>query len=111
MAEIHPGVFLSHTDTDEWEFDPEVGGDLHVLCTEVGIDAGMSRFAGATPSEPVVYTPPSRETLIVLEGAARVEITGGPTLELRPGVLASIPAGTETTWHVTPPFKEFWVIG
>ena len=44
-------------------------------------------------------------------GEARVEITGGPTLELRPGVLASIPAGTETTWHVTPPFKEFWVIG
>ena len=74
MAEIHPGVFLSNTDTDEWEFDPEVGGDLHVLCTEVGIDAGMSRFVGAMPSEPVVYTPPSRETLIVLEGEARVEI-------------------------------------
>ena len=71
----------------------------------------MSRFVGATPSEPVVYTPPSRETLIVLKGEARVEITGGPTLELRPGVLASIPAGTKTTWHVTPPFKEFWVIG
>jgi len=110
MAEIHPGVFVSSTDTDAWEFDPEVGGDLHVLCTDVGIDAGMSRFLGATPSEPVVYTPPSRETLVVLEGEARVEITGGPTLELRPGVLASIPAGAETTWHVTPPFKEFWVI-
>lgn len=111
MAEIHPGVFVSSTETDVWEFDPEVGGDLHVLCTDVGIDAGMSRFVGATSSEPVVYTPPSRETLVVLEGEARVEITGGPTLELRPGVLASIPAGTETTWHVTPPFKEFWVIG
>ena len=57
----------------------------------VGIDAGMSRFVGATPSEPVVYTPPSRETLIVLEGEARVEITGGPTLELRPGVLGLDP--------------------
>ena len=111
MAEIHPGLFVSNTDTDEWEFDPEVGGDLHVLCAEVGIDAGMSRFGDATPSEPVVFTPSSRETLIVLEGEARVEITDGPTLELRPGVLASIPAGTETTWHVTPPFKEFWVIG
>ena len=37
-------------------------------------------------------------------------MTGGPTLELRPGVMASIPGGTETTWHLTPPFKEFWVI-
>ena len=23
MAEIHPGVFLSHTDTDEWEFEAD----------------------------------------------------------------------------------------
>jgi quercetin dioxygenase-like cupin family protein len=82
-----------------------------VLCTDVGFDAGMSRFEGAATSEPVRYTPPSRETLLVLEGRARVEIAGGPTLELAPGVMASIPAGTETTWHITPPFKEFWVIG
>ena len=28
----HPGVFLSNTDTDEWEADPEVpGSDVHVL--------------------------------------------------------------------------------
>ena len=84
---------------------------MHVLCADVGLDAGMSRFAGAMPSEPVVYTPPSRETLLVLEGEARVEITGGPALELCPGVLASMPGGAETTWHITPPFKEFWVIG
>ncbi len=60
--------------------------------------------------EPVTYTPPKRETLLVLEGTARVEIAGGPTLELAPGVIASIPAGSETMWHITPPFKEFWVI-
>jgi len=109
MAEIHPGVFVSHTDSDQWDFDPEVNGDIHVLCTGVGVEAGMSRIRGATSGEPVTYVPPSRETLIVLEGTARVEIAGGPTLELAPGVIASIPGGTETTWHVTPPFKEFWV--
>lgn len=104
-------MFVSDTDTDEWEYDPEINGDLHVLCTDVGVDAGMSRFTGAPGGEPVVYTPPQRETLIVLEGEARVELSGGPTLELKPGVLASIPAGTETTWHiVSTPFKEFWVI-
>jgi quercetin dioxygenase-like cupin family protein len=104
-----PGVFTSTTSTDEWAFDPEVNGDLHLLCSAGGVEAGMSRFTGEA-GEPVTYTPPKRETLLVLEGEARVELTGGPTLELKPGVLASIPAGTETTWHITPPFKEFWVI-
>ncbi len=106
--EVAPGVFVSTTSTDEWEFDPEVNGDLHMLGSADGVDAGMSRFTQTR--EPVTYTPPKRETLLVLEGTARVEIAGGPTLELAPGVIASIPAGSETMWHITPPFKEFWVI-
>jgi len=109
--EPHPGVFVSNTATEEWEFDPEVNGELHVLCTGVGIEAGMSRFPEGSSGDPVTYTPPQRETLIVLEGEARVEITGGPALQLTPGVLASIPAGAETTWHfLSRPFQEFWVI-
>ena len=44
------------------------------------------------------------------KGRRRIEIEGGPTLELKPGDLASIPAGAVTTWRVTPPFKEFWVL-
>jgi hypothetical protein len=27
------------------------------------------------------------------------------------GSIASLPAGTETTWHISAPFREFWVIG
>ena len=108
--EVAPGVFVSQTATDEWEFDPEVNGDLHMLCSADGLQAGMSRFAGNEAGKPVTFTPEHRETLLVLEGEARVEIGGGPALELRPGVIASIPAGTETTWYITPPFKEFWVI-
>jgi uncharacterized cupin superfamily protein len=107
--ELHPGVFVSTTSTDEWEFDPEVNGDLHMLASADGVDAGMSRFV-SVPDEPVVYTPPKRETLLVLEGSTRIEIDGGPTLELTVGDMASIPGGTKTTWHITPPFKEFWVI-
>jgi uncharacterized cupin superfamily protein len=110
MAEIHPGVFVSNTDTDDWEPDPEVGGDLHVLCADVGVDAGMSRFL-EPPAGPVTYTPPSRETIVVLTGHARVEVAGGPTVELTPGVLASLPGGVECTWHIDPGFQEVWVIG
>ena len=40
----------------------------------------------------------------------RIEIANGPTLELKVGGLASFPAGVETTWHVTRPFKELWVL-
>jgi quercetin dioxygenase-like cupin family protein len=107
--EIAPGVFVSNVSTDEWEFDPEVNGDLHLLCTDVGIEAGMSRFTGEI-SAPVSYTPPSRETLLVLEGAATIRIADGPTLELAVGDMASLPAGRKTTWELTTPFKEFWVL-
>jgi quercetin dioxygenase-like cupin family protein len=109
--EMHREVFVSSADTDDWEFDPEVGGDLHVLCTDVGVEAGMSRFTDESATGPITYTPPQRETLIVLDGRADVEIVGGPTIELRPGSLASIPAGAETKWRILErPFKEFWVI-
>jgi uncharacterized cupin superfamily protein len=46
----------------------------------------------------------------VLEGEVRIEITGGPALTLKPGDLASPPAGLETIWHITPPFTELWVL-
>src|SRR4051812_11058251 len=101
MTEIHSGVFVSSTESQDWEPDAEVGGDVHVLCTDVGVDAGMSRFL-EPPTGPVRYTPPHRETVVVLEGSARVEIAGGPTVELAPGVLASFPGGTECTWHIEP---------
>ena len=56
------------------------------------------------------WTLPGRETLLVLEGAARIEIDDGQVLELTAGDIASLPAGARTTWYLTTPFKEFWVI-
>jgi uncharacterized cupin superfamily protein len=41
---------------------------------------------------------------------ARIELIDGATLELEAGGVASVPAGTETTWHITAPFREFWVL-
>jgi ethanolamine utilization protein EutQ (cupin superfamily) len=108
--EVHPGVFVSKTSTDEWEPDLEVGGQMHVLCSGVGVEAGLSRFVeGSDPT--VRWTLPDRETILVLEGAAMIELAGGPTLDLKVGDIASMPKGAETTWHLTLPFKEFWVIG
>jgi uncharacterized cupin superfamily protein len=50
------------------------------------------------------------DPIYVLEGEVRIEITGGPALTLKPGDLASLPAGLETIWHITPPFTELWVL-
>jgi uncharacterized cupin superfamily protein len=106
--EPYPGVFVSTLSAEAWEPDPEVGGEMHVLCDGYGIQSGLSRFTEVT--EPVRWTLPGRETLLVLEGAARIEIDDGPVLELTAGDIASLPAGARTTWYLTTPFREFWVI-
>ena len=46
----------------------------------------------------------------MLEGAARIEIEDGPTLDLRPGDMVALPKGAVTRWHLTLPFKEMWVL-
>jgi hypothetical protein len=33
-----------------------------------------------------------------------------PTLELKAGDMACLPKGAVTTWHLTLPFKEMWVL-
>ncbi len=107
--EVKPGVFVSKVSTRDWEADPEVGGEVHVLCDAGGVQAGLSRFQ-QTPAQPISFKSDKRETIIILEGAVRIEIAGGATLELKQGDIASLPSGAETRWHVTAPFKEMWVI-
>jgi uncharacterized cupin superfamily protein len=107
--EIHPGVFVSSLTTDDWKADPEVGGEMHVLVEANDGYAGMSRFHHTQTVEP--WTLPVRETVVVLEGAARIEIEGGPTLDLRVGDMASLPEGAVTTWHLTLPYREIWFFG
>ena len=87
-VEVHPGVFVSNIATDQWEPDPEVGGEMHILVGEPDGFGGMTRYDVAP--EPTTWTVPERETLLVLEGGARIEIADGPTLELKAGDMASM---------------------
>jgi ethanolamine utilization protein EutQ (cupin superfamily) len=107
--EVHPGIFVSNIATGDWEPDAEVGGEMHVLVASEDAFAGLSRFLDVDLVGP--WTLPVRETILILEGAARIEIAGGPTLELRVGEMASLPKGAVTTWHLTLPFKELWFFG
>ena len=105
--EVHPGVFVSSLESDEWESDPDAGGgEMHVFVDAPDSFAGMTRF-GETP-EPIEWTLPVRETVVVLEGAVRIEIEGGKTLVLGAGETASLPSGAVTTWHITAPYRELW---
>ena len=107
--EVAEGVFVSNVSPEEWEPDTDPAGEMHILCSGVEVYAGLSRFP-LDWNEPVRWTLPARETLLVLQGEARIEIAGGPTLELKCGDMASLPKGADTTWHLTTPFKEFWVL-
>jgi quercetin dioxygenase-like cupin family protein len=110
--ELHPGVFVSKIGTEEWRDDPEIGGgaEEHVLFEAEALRAGLSRFLEDADAEPPVWTLPATQVLLVLEGEARIEIEGGPQLELKTGDMACLPKGAVTTWHLTLPFKEMWVL-
>ena len=105
-----PGVFVSSAGASDWELDPEVpGSEVHVFLEADGVQAGMSRVTEA--AEPLTWTSTAREVFLVLEGAVRIEFAdGGPPLELGVGDMASLPKGVATTWHITAPFKEMWVL-
>lgn len=108
MTEPQPSVFVSRLSNDDWEPDPDVGGLMQILCDIPGVLAGFTRYD--TDPGPVAWTPPQRKTFIVLEGTVRIEIADGATIDLEAGGVASLPAGTVTTWHITAPFREFWVL-
>jgi uncharacterized cupin superfamily protein len=110
--EVHPGVFVSNISTEEWQADPEIGGgaEEHVLVDTAAVRAGLSRFASDADPEPPPWVLPQTEILLVLDGAARIEIEDGATLDLGPGDMASLPKGSVTRWRLTLPFKEMWVL-
>jgi uncharacterized cupin superfamily protein len=102
-------VLVSSAPDDRWEPDPDVGGEMNTLYRNGSTEAGLSRFR--EPVDRFTWTLPARETFYVLEGAARVEIDGGRTIEVGVGDMATIPKGAVTTWHLSTPFTDFYVLG
>jgi uncharacterized cupin superfamily protein len=50
----------------------------------------------------------AEETFVVISGSATVEIEGGPTLQLAPGVAGAFAAGARTTWRVTETLRKVY---
>lgn len=68
-----------------WRIDPEAGAELP-------------------------YAVRGSETIHVLEGEAVLEQPDGGTIELRPGVVVSLPDGYTATWRTLTPFKKLFVV-
>ena len=71
-----------------------------------------SQLAGVFRCEPAVfrYTWEADETIHVLEGSVRIEVDGGPSVELTVGGIASCSGGDHGIWHVLEPFCELFVL-
>jgi len=107
--ELHPGVFVSKGSIDDWQSDPDVpGSPMHELVHADGVWAGLTRYTSV--DGPVTWTPEQREVAIILEGSVRIEMREGEPMELGVGDMFSLPPGEKTTWHVSTPFKEMWVL-
>ena len=109
--EAHPGVFTSDLDAQDWEPLAEYrGSEFHALVESDDYHAGLWRIPGEG-NMTFRWSAPASDTFLVLEGEGRIEIDDGPTLNVKPGSMVSIPPGVEATWDVTRPYKDFYVIG
>jgi uncharacterized cupin superfamily protein len=104
-----PGVFVLRAIADDWRSDPDVpGSQVQELVRADGLWAGLTRFTEV--GGPVTWTPERREVALILEGSVRIEMAGAAPVDLTVGDAFSLAPGVETTWHITTPFREMWVL-
>jgi hypothetical protein len=53
--------------------------------------AGLSRFTANADPHPPAWVLPQTEVILVLEGGVKIEIEGGPHLELKPATWCPCP--------------------
>jgi hypothetical protein len=109
-VEPFDGVWVTKRGEERFEPDPEVGGSVHVLREDDAVQAGI--WAAPPPGdEPAAeaFEFPHHETIYVLTGSVRIQIEGGPLLELGPGDMASFRKGVRSVWSPSADFTEFWV--
>jgi uncharacterized cupin superfamily protein len=100
---------VTHVDVDEgWEHDEETGGLVHMVRTSDSLQVGLWKPSGATDAE-IEYELDAEETLVVLRGSGDLRVDGGAAIELRAGVVISLPRGCRLSWRVDADFRELWI--
>ena len=108
-------ALMSRWDAEDWEYDEETGGLVHLLRADDAVQAGLwkpGETAGRTIELELVanvyrWTGHFPEPTRRLTGTLQVD--SGPVIELAAGDMISMPKGARTTWVVDADFKEFWV--
>jgi uncharacterized cupin superfamily protein len=82
-------------------------GARAVFLTQEGT-GGRAHLSGVYTVEPSVVASQIAmdESLLVLEGEARLEFDDGSSVRIGVGDMVFLPGGTRLTWHYLTPFKE-----
>jgi uncharacterized cupin superfamily protein len=88
-----------------------VSGEPNARVHWARVQADPAYYAGVWTVQPCTfdYVFEMNEVAHVLEGHVVVTQKDGPTLELRPGDVATFPKGAVTRWEVRAPFKKVFV--
>ena len=101
-------ALISRWDAEDWEYDEETGGLVHLLRADDAVQAGLWK-PGETAGRTIELALVAHETVLVLAGSGTLQVDCGPAIELAAGDMISMPKGARTTWVVDADFKEFWV--
>jgi uncharacterized cupin superfamily protein len=82
------------------------------------ISTGVAMLAATDDLEVGVWEHPAGtstdvetdEVFVVLSGRGRVTCADGTVMELRPGTVGILAAGTATTWEVEETLRKVWVV-
>lgn len=82
------------------------------------ISTGVSMLAATDDLEVGVWEHPAGtstdvetdEVFVVLSGRGRVTCADGTVLDLKPGTVGVLQAGTATTWEVVETLRKVWVV-
>jgi len=109
VPEGEPGLSVTDLDAEEkWDWDEETGGLVRLVRESDALTVGLWKPNGAAGTK-IEYRLDADETLVVLRGSGEVRVDGAEPIQLRPGVVLSLPRGCELSWLVDSDFRELWI--
>ena len=109
MAEGAGRESVTRIDVDEgWERDEETGGLVRIVHESDALTVGLWKPNGVAGAR-IDYRLDADETVVVLRGRGEVRVDGREPIQLRPGVVVSLPRGCELSWRVDDEFRELWI--
>ena len=87
-------------------------------CPRGPVTTGVTMLAATDGLEVGVWEHPvgtstdveTDEVFVVLSGSGRVILADGSVLDLAPGTVGVLVAGTATTWEIDEPLRKVWVV-